>query len=259
VPSTSALYFVHTSQQGTPLMVSDSNENIVWSTTYQPYGTTPTIVSSIAQNLRFPGQFSDLETGFHYNLNRDYMPNLGRYLEADPIGLAAGLNPYLYASGNPVKNTDRFGLDDSNNNTSAAQNDNGPGIVVSVGYCYGVICVGANVTNPASTSPNVYPTVGLGIPPGPYSNAVAATNAHNYATGLSATIAPPGIDAFGCSQGACAGGFQPSVKPNACVSYGFTNWNPLPDGAPQPIPNAIPMIWQRNDGIGKPDQVIPVM
>ena len=111
VPSTSKLYYVHTDWLGKPLFVTDSNQNIVWSTTYQPYGTTPQIYSSIVQNVRLPGQYSDTtETGFYYNMNRDYMPNLGRYLEADPIGLKGGINPYLYARANPLKFTDRWGL-----------------------------------------------------------------------------------------------------------------------------------------------------
>jgi RHS repeat-associated protein len=110
VPSTSKLYYVHTNQQGTPLMVTDSNQNIAWSTTYQPYGTTSIPTGSVTQNVRLPGQFSDAETGFYYNGFRDYMPNLGRYLEADPIGLLGGLNPYRYASANPGKFVDPNGL-----------------------------------------------------------------------------------------------------------------------------------------------------
>ncbi len=110
VPSTSKLYYVHTDWLGKPLFVTDSNQNIAWSTTYQPYGTTGLVVGSVTQNVRLPGQFSDTETGFYYNMNRDYMPNLGRYLEADPIGLAGGINPYRYAKANPGRFTDRFGL-----------------------------------------------------------------------------------------------------------------------------------------------------
>jgi RHS repeat-associated protein len=110
LPSTSTLYYVQSDWLGTPQMVTDSSQNVVWSTRYQPFGTTPTPTGSITQNLRLPGQFSDAETGFNYNHFRDYMPNLGRYLQADPIGLRGGLNPYLYVSANPGRLTDRWGL-----------------------------------------------------------------------------------------------------------------------------------------------------
>ena len=56
----------------------------------------------------FPGQsrmFSDL----NYNRYRDYDPTTGRYIQADPIGLAGGSNPYLYANGNPVNYVDPDG------------------------------------------------------------------------------------------------------------------------------------------------------
>jgi RHS repeat-associated protein len=107
---TGTTYYVHTNPQGTPLMVTNGSSTVVWSTTYQPYGTTSIPVGSVTQNVRLPGQFSDVETGFNYNGFRDYMPNLGRYLEADPIGLGGGTNPYLYAGGNPLGFTDRQGL-----------------------------------------------------------------------------------------------------------------------------------------------------
>jgi RHS repeat-associated protein len=47
----------------------------------------------------FPGQYYDAETGLHYNGARFYDPQSGRYLQPDPLGQAAGLNIYPYASG----------------------------------------------------------------------------------------------------------------------------------------------------------------
>jgi RHS repeat-associated protein len=104
-----SLYYLHVDRLGTPQLVTNGGQNVAWSTTYQPFGGTPIPVGSISQNLRFPGQYEDGETSLSYNLNRDYMPNFGRYVEADSIGRLGGPNLYLYATGNPQKFTDRFG------------------------------------------------------------------------------------------------------------------------------------------------------
>jgi RHS repeat-associated protein len=104
------VYYVHPDAQGAPALVTDDSMATVWSANRQPYGTTGTISGSITQNLRLPGQSFDAETGFHQNGFRDYMPNLGRYLESDPIGLGGGMNTYAYVDGNPLKYMDPFGL-----------------------------------------------------------------------------------------------------------------------------------------------------
>lgn len=65
---------------------------------------------ALKNNLTFPGQYFDIETGLHYNWHRYYDPQTGRYITADPIGLAGGLNLFLYAGGNPVNAVDPMGL-----------------------------------------------------------------------------------------------------------------------------------------------------
>src|ERR1700722_6109747 len=67
--------------------------------------------SSITQNLRLPGQYSDAESGLYHNGFRDYLPGLGRYVESDPIGLMGGINTYAYANANPQTNIDASGKD----------------------------------------------------------------------------------------------------------------------------------------------------
>jgi len=61
-------------------------------------------------NLRFPGQYADVESGTFYNYFRDYDPATGRYIESDPIGLVGGLSTYGYVGGNPLSGFDSFGL-----------------------------------------------------------------------------------------------------------------------------------------------------
>jgi RHS repeat-associated protein len=59
--------------------------------------------------LGFPGQQQTLPD-LYYNQYRDYDPTTGRYIQADPIGLAGDANPYSYAGSNPVRFTDALGL-----------------------------------------------------------------------------------------------------------------------------------------------------
>jgi len=56
----------------------------------------------------FPGQ-SQVLSDLYYNRARDYDPILGRYIQADPIGLLGDVNAYLYANGDPVNMMDPDG------------------------------------------------------------------------------------------------------------------------------------------------------
>jgi len=47
----------------------------------------------------------------YYNYFRYYDPSTGRYVTADPIGLAGGLNTYSYVGNNPLYWIDPFGLE----------------------------------------------------------------------------------------------------------------------------------------------------
>ena len=81
-----ATYYFHTDHLGTPQVVSDENQVVVWRGEYSPFGEVSTTVADIEQNLRFPGQYFDSGSGLYYNYYRDYAPSLGRYIQSDPRG-----------------------------------------------------------------------------------------------------------------------------------------------------------------------------
>ncbi len=87
--------FVSTSHLGTPVLTTDMGGQVVTPSDYSP--------------IVFPGQTRTL-SDLYYNRSRDYDPTLGRYIQADPIGLEGGTNPYAYAANNPLRFIDPSGL-----------------------------------------------------------------------------------------------------------------------------------------------------
>jgi RHS repeat-associated protein len=112
------VYYLHNDHLNTPRMVSDEANRVVWrnSPLTEPFGMSPPEEDpdgdgqAFTLNLRFPGQYADWESNLHYNYFRDYDPETGRYWQSDPIGLAGGVNTYVYGNGNPPTYSDPLGL-----------------------------------------------------------------------------------------------------------------------------------------------------
>jgi len=111
------LYFYHSDHLGTPLFLTDVSGTVVWRGEYLPFGEVFSEDRDpdgdgveVDQPFRFPGQYQDEETGLYYNYFRDYDPVLGRYVEADPIGLNGGVNLWGYVGQRPVSFVDQIGL-----------------------------------------------------------------------------------------------------------------------------------------------------
>ena len=107
----SAVYYYHNDHLATPQEMTDGTGQVVWEGEFKPFGEAISVTGTITNNLRFPGQYFDAETGLHYNYFRDYNPVIGRYVQADPIGIKQGTNHvYVYGNSNTLKFIDVDGL-----------------------------------------------------------------------------------------------------------------------------------------------------
>jgi len=104
------LYYYHNDHLGTPQVLTDDSQAIVWKAVYAAFGEAEIQVEAVENPFRFPGQYYDSETGLHYNWNRYYDPKTGRYLTPDPIGLEGGINLFTYVANSPTTSMDPSGL-----------------------------------------------------------------------------------------------------------------------------------------------------
>jgi len=100
----------------TPRFATDASSGVVWRWEGQAFGEADAQNDVdgngelVEINLRFPGQYFDLESETHYNYYRTYAPQLGRYIQSDPIGFVDSFNLYSYAGLNPLSEFDSLGL-----------------------------------------------------------------------------------------------------------------------------------------------------
>jgi type VI secretion system secreted protein VgrG len=100
-----------TDHLGTPQEMYDQDGEIVWAADFSAYGLTARSLAQEVDNpIRFPGQYHDEESGLHYNRFRYYDPQVGRYINQDPIGFNGGSNLYSYAYDAPSVAYDPTGL-----------------------------------------------------------------------------------------------------------------------------------------------------
>jgi RHS repeat-associated protein len=93
------LYYVHSDHLNTPRAITNQSQQLVWRWENQePFGNSPpeenpSGLGSFTMPLRFPGQYFDRETNTAQNYFRDYDPETGRYVQADPVGVLTTAKP----------------------------------------------------------------------------------------------------------------------------------------------------------------------
>lgn len=104
-------YAIITDLVGTPTELITPEGEIAWQqrTTLWGVPATDATADSTTCPLRFPGQYADSETGWHFNYLRHYDPETARYVTPDPLGLFPSPNPSAYVS-HPHTSADPLGL-----------------------------------------------------------------------------------------------------------------------------------------------------
>jgi RHS repeat-associated protein len=102
----------HGDERGSVVAISDESGAAVKQYAYGPYGNLLASSGAPANEFRFLGLHGIMTDGnglVHMNA-RYYDPEIGRFLNEDPLGTSAGTNMYAYVEGDPVNRIDPTGL-----------------------------------------------------------------------------------------------------------------------------------------------------
>lgn len=115
-----AAYFYLPDHLGSASIVTDADGVVTEESVYYPYGKDRKRNGSYQSEYRFTGKELDDETGLHYFGARYYDSVTGRFVSVDPLFVETAAidnnitpsthNFYFYGSANPVKYTDKNGL-----------------------------------------------------------------------------------------------------------------------------------------------------
>jgi len=110
-------YYYHKDILGSVVALTDDTGGVVEKYEYDAYGKTTVLnsngvvisASTVGNDFGYTGQRADSETGLYYYKARYYSPELGRFLNQDPIGYKDSMNLYAYVNDNPVNFVDPSG------------------------------------------------------------------------------------------------------------------------------------------------------
>ena len=95
-------YYYHFDALGSVMALTNSSGNTVEVYEYDVYGRVGATDPNHPNRFMFTGREYDKETGLYYYRARYYNPQIGRFLQTDPVGYQAGMNWYAYCGNGPA-------------------------------------------------------------------------------------------------------------------------------------------------------------
>jgi RHS repeat-associated protein len=112
VDNGTAYHYFYDANGNVGQLVKASDGTIAAQYQYDPFGKLLYSSGPMANDnpFRFSTKYQDDETGLVYFGFRFYSPQLGRWINRDPISEPGGLNLYAFVGNNPIVQIDRLGL-----------------------------------------------------------------------------------------------------------------------------------------------------
>ena len=116
VPSSGPMY-VHAGLEGSVIALTNVLGELVEKYRYTAFGLL-TVLDAEGEEKATPalspwlyhGRLFEEASGLYWMRMRHYSPQLGRFLQPDPAGIAGGINLYVYSNNNPLRFFDPWGL-----------------------------------------------------------------------------------------------------------------------------------------------------
>jgi RHS repeat-associated protein len=108
----SQAYFYHFDGIGSSIGITDMTGEMVNNYAYDAFGKALSQTEAIPNPFKYIGRFGVMDegNGLMYMRARYYDPEIGRFINKDPIGLSGGINLFTYVGNNPINFTDPQGL-----------------------------------------------------------------------------------------------------------------------------------------------------